>query len=334
VPRHRRLPPRSLTLVASLVLAGLACDVPLDAGSGQTATGAPVRVLVEPDAGPDAVRALLTDARRAVWMEMYLLTDASTIEALVARRLAGVDVRVILEPHPYQADGANDEAFAELAAGGVDVAWASPRFALTHAKLAVVDHARLVVLTLNLTRAGLSGNREYAIVDDDGRDVAAAEALIAADLTGVSAPGGAAGRVLASPTTTRPAVAAAIARAKRTVSIETEEVSDVAIVAALVDARARGCAVSIALPGSGASAATNDAARRLAAAGVTVRFVDVPAVHAKAVVADAWLYVGSANLTAASLDTNREVGLGLADAAALRLVAGTIASDLARGRAP
>jgi phosphatidylserine/phosphatidylglycerophosphate/cardiolipin synthase-like enzyme len=315
------------------VLAGLACELPLDARSGGT-TSTPVQVLVEPEAGADAVRALLTNARRALWMEMYLLTDTATIQALVARRLAGVDVRVILEPHPYQADGANDEAFAELAAGGVDVAWSSPRFALTHAKFAVVDHARLVVLTLNLTRAGLSGNREYAIVDDDARDVAAADAMITADLTGVPAPGGAPGRVLAAPTTTRPALAAAITRARRTISIETEEVSDVAIVAALVDARARGCAVSIALPGAGASPATNDAARRLAAAAVVVRFVDVPAVHAKAVVADDWLYVGSANLTSASLDTNREVGLGLTDAAALRLVASTIAGDLARGRAP
>ena len=65
-----------------------------------------------------------------------------------------------------------------------------------------------------------------------------------------------------------------------------------------------------------------------------MRFVDVPPVHAKAIVADDWLYVGSANLTSASLDANREVGLGLADAAALRLVASTIAGDLARGRAP
>jgi cardiolipin synthase len=328
--RHRRLLPS----LAVLVLAGLACDLPLDARPGGTTPSSPVQVLVEPEAGPDAVRALLTNAKRALWMEMYLLTDTATIQALVARRLAGVDVRVILEPHPYQADGANDEAFADLAAGGVDVAWSSPRFALTHAKFAVVDHARLVVLTLNLTRSGLSGNREYAIVDDDAHDVTAADAMITADLTGVSAPDGAVGRVLASPMTSRPAISAAIARAKRTVSIETEEVSDVGIVTALIDARARGRAVSIALPGSGASSATIDAARRLAAGGVVVRLVDVPAVHAKAVVADDWLYVGSANLTSASLDANREVGLGLADAAALRLVTSTIAGDLARGRAP
>jgi cardiolipin synthase A/B len=309
----------------------VACGAGLDARPAPSA--APVRVLVEPEAGADAVLGLFAAARRSLWMEMYLLTDTSTIDALVARSRAGVDVRVILEPHPYQADGANDDAFARLGAGGVLVAWASPRFALTHAKLAVVDHARLVALTLNLTRSGLAGNREYAVVDDDARDVAAADALVTADLAGV-VPGATSGRVLASPTTMRPALAAALARAARSVAVEMEELSDPALVNALAAARARGCAVSVALPGAGTSAATNDGARRLAAAGVVVRLVDAPQVHAKAVVADDWLYVGSANLTTASLDANREVGLALRDAAALRLVAGTIADDLGRGRAP
>jgi cardiolipin synthase len=333
----RRSPlPRRLSQLLGLAAASvsLACGAPLDARPAATTSGgAPVRVLVEPPAGADAVRGLFAAARRSLWMEMYLLTDGATIDALVARRRAGVDVRVILEPHPYQADGANDDAFARLAGAGALVAWASPRFALTHAKVAVVDHARLVVLTLNLTRSGLAGNREYAVVDDDARDVAAAEALVAADLAGTT-PAAAPARVLASPTSMRPALAGAIGRAAVDVSVEMEELSDAALVAALIDARTRGCAVSVALPGGGTSPATTEAARRLAAAGVTVRLVDAPQVHAKAVVADDWLYVGSANLTSASLDANREVGLALRDAAALRLVAGTIADDLARGHAP
>jgi phosphatidylserine/phosphatidylglycerophosphate/cardiolipin synthase-like enzyme len=328
----RRSPPRGLAL-ARLALAGLgvACGAPLDARTAPVA--APVRVLVEPDVGADAVRGLLAAARRSLSMEMYLLTDGPTIDTLVARRRAGVDVRVVLEPHPYEADGANDGAFSRLAAAGIEVAWASPRFALTHAKVAVVDRARLVVLTLNLTRAGLAGNREYAVVDDDARDVAAADALIAGDLAGL-APAAPGGRVLASPTSTRPALAAALARAARTVAVQMEELSDGALVRALLAARARGCAVSVALPGGGASPATTGAAGSLASAGVVVRFVDAPQIHAKAVVADDWLYLGSANLTAASLDANREVGLGLTDPAALRLVAATIADDLARGRPP
>jgi cardiolipin synthase len=323
---------RSL-LVLVVVSLTVACGEPQGARTAAPAAS-PVRVLVEPDAGPDAVRGLFAAARRSLWMEMYLLTDGATIDALGARARAGVDVRVILEPHPYQADGANDEAFARLASAGALVAWASPRFALTHAKVAVVDHARLVVLTLNLTRAGLTGNREYAVVDDDPSDAAAVDGIIAGDLGGLT-PSVGPGRVLASPTTMRPALAAAVGRASGGVAVEMEELSDAGLTDALARARGRGCAVSVVLPGAGTSAATNDAALRLAAAGVVVRLVDAPQVHAKAVVADDWLYVGSANLTTASLDANREVGVGLSrDPVALQLVARTIADDLARGRAP
>jgi phosphatidylserine/phosphatidylglycerophosphate/cardiolipin synthase-like enzyme len=140
--------------------------------------------------------------------------------------------------------------------------------------------------------------------------------------------------VLASPGATRPALTAALARAARAIAVEMEELSDAALTDALIAARARGCAVSVVLPGSGRSSATEGAARRLVAGGVAVRLLDTPTVHAKAVVADGWMYVGSANLTTSSLDANREVGLSLTDAAAIQLVSRAIDADLARGRAP
>jgi cardiolipin synthase A/B len=330
----RPLPAAGVPAFTALLLA-VACGGAIDPGPA-AARSSPVRVIVEPEAGPDTLLALLASARRSLWMEMYLLTDTASVDTLVARRRAGVDVRVILEPHPYQADGANQTAFTRLAAAGVLVAWASPGFALTHAKFAVIDHVRLLVLTLNLTRSGLSANREYAVVDDELRDVVAAEALIAADLTGGALGSAPAGRVLASPTGTRPALAAALDGATRSIAVEMEELSDVAMTNELITARTRGVAVTVALPGAGRSPATESALHRLADAGVVVRLLDAPAptLHAKAVVADDWLYVGSANLTAASLDANREVGLGLTDPGAIRTVARTIAADLARGRSP
>jgi phosphatidylserine/phosphatidylglycerophosphate/cardiolipin synthase-like enzyme len=58
-------------------------------------------------------------------------------------------------------------------------------------------------------------------------------------------------------------------------------------------------------------------------------------VHGKAIVADAArLYVGSVNLTTASLDQNREFGLRLDDAALAARVAATIAGDWARATEP
>jgi phosphatidylserine/phosphatidylglycerophosphate/cardiolipin synthase-like enzyme len=261
---------------------------------------------------------------------MYLLTDDRAITALAERARAGCDVRVILEPAPYMSEDANQPAFAALTAAGALVRWSTPRFTYTHAKALIVDHARLTVMTLNLTGAGLGGNREYAAIDDDPADVAAAEAVFAADQTGDVA--AAAGRLVTSPDASRTVLTDLIAGAATSLAIETEELTDPAIVAALTAARGRGVAVTLAWPGppdaGGAFAA-------LAAAGAVVRAVPEPAIHAKVVVADARRsYLGSANFTATSLDRNRELGLLIDDAEVARRVAATVADDAARGVSP
>jgi cardiolipin synthase A/B len=289
-------------------------------------------LVVEPDAGPQAVLDLITSARASLWMEMYLLTDDRAIAAIAGRAAASCDVRVLLEPAPYQDEGANQAAFDQLAAAGVDVRWSTPRFTFTHAKTFTIDHRRLAVLTLNLTTAGLHGNREYAAVDDDPTDVASAEAIFAADALGAptATPGG---RLVTSPESTRPALLALIRGAHASLALESEELTDAGIVGALLDARARGVAVTLAWPGPASGAGS--AFLKLAATGAVVRAVTAPPIHGKVLVADGQtLYVGSANLTPTSLDGNREMGLWLDQPATAALLAATVASDAAGGTAP
>jgi phosphatidylserine/phosphatidylglycerophosphate/cardiolipin synthase-like enzyme len=295
-----------------------------------THAGGPVALLIEPDAGPDAIVDLIAGARTSIWMEMYLLTDARAVGALAERARAGCDVRVILEPAPYLNEDANQPAFAALSAAGADVRWSSPRFTYTHAKALIVDHARLAVLTLNLTAAGLAGNREYAAQDDDAADVAAAEAVFAADATGALA--GAGARLVTSPDSSRAVLTDLIERAAVSLAIETEELTDPGILGALMTARARGVGVTLVWPGPPDGSA---ALASLAAAGATVRAVAAPTIHAKVVVADGRaVYLGSANFTPTSLDRNRELGLRLDDPALARRVAVTVADDAARGVSP
>jgi len=316
----------ALLLAIPAALAG--CDLgPPPADPGRAAR--PVALVVEPDAGPDAILNLVAAARSSLWLEMYLLTDERAVDALAARARAGCDVRVILEPAPYMDEGANQPAFDALTASGALVRWSTPRFTFTHAKAMIVDHARLVMMTLNLTGAGLGGNREYAAIDDDAADVAAAEAVFAADETGDVAP--AAARVVTSPDASRPVLADLIDGAVATLAIETEELTDPASVASLTAARGRGVAVTLVWPGpaGGGGLAT------IAAAGAVVRILAQPAIHAKVGVADGRAaYLGSANFTATSLDHNRELGLRLDDAEVSRRIAATVADDAARGAAP
>lgn len=321
--------PASARPLLLLLLTFAACGLAPPAGAPDRGAR-PAALLIEPEAGATPIVDLIAGARTSVWMEMYLLTDARAIAALAERAQAGCDVRVILEPAPYLNEDANGPAAAQLAAAGALVRWSTPRFAFTHAKALIVDHARLAVMTLNLTAAGLSGNREYAAIDDDAADVAAAETVFAADETGDVA--AASGRLITSPDASRPALTGLIAQAATALAIETEELTDASIVGALLAARGRGVAVTLVWPGppdAGAAFST------LAAAGATVRALADPAIHAKVVVADGrWLYLGSANFTPTSLDRNRELGLRLEDAGLARRVAATVADDAARGVPP
>jgi phosphatidylserine/phosphatidylglycerophosphate/cardiolipin synthase-like enzyme len=297
-----------------------------------TSSAAPATLLVEPDDGEAPVLAFIRGAQRALAIEMYLLTEGDAIQALIDAHTNGRVVQVILEPHPFGADGANQPAYDRLAAAGVDLAWASARFALTHAKLIVADGKRALVMSLNLTHAGLTTNREYAIADSDPIDVGDAVAIFAADRAGLPAPAPSRdGHLLASPANARVRLGDLIAGARRALAIEIEELSDPATVNAIVAAAARGVAVTVVLPGAERSAGTEAAAGRLAAAGASVRASSTLTIHAKAIVADgARLYVGSVNLTPASLDQNREFGLRLDDPGLATRVAATIAADWAR----
>ena len=263
---------------------------------------------------------------------MYLLTDAGAIAAVTERAAAGCDVRVILEPAPYQQEGANQTAYDQLVAAGVDVRWSLPRFTYTHAKAFTVDHRQLAILTLNLTGAGLAGNREYAALDDDAIDVAAAEAIFTADALG-AATAAPPGRLISSPESSRPALLALLGGAQASLALETEELTDTSVINALLDARARGVAVTLAWPGPAGGAGAPFTT--LAAAGATVRAVVAPAIHGKVVVADdRTLYLGSVNLTPTSLDDNRELGLLLAQPQIAAEVGEIVAADAAGGAAP
>jgi cardiolipin synthase len=330
-----RLPPTLTATVALAAFAGCELTPPLPPRATPPPAGAataPVALVVEPDAGRPAVLDLISGARASLWMEMYLLTDAGAIAALAARAAAGCDVRVILEPAPYRDPGANEAAFQTLAAAGADVRWSTARFSYTHAKTFTVDHARLMVLTLNLTGDGLGGNREYAAIDDDPTDVAAAEGIFAADALGAAtaAPGG---RLVTSPESSRATLRALIDGAREALILETEELTDGPMIDALLDARDRGVGVTLAWPGPAAGASS--AFTRLAAAGATVRAVDAPPIHGKVVVADnRILYLGSVNLSPTSLDDNREIGVLVQQPDLASRVTRVVADDASGGAPP
>jgi len=68
---------------------------------------------VEPDDGSRALTRAIRAADRSVWLTMYMLTNHTVVHELEYAHASGVDVRVILEPHPYGAtDNPNQPAYS------------------------------------------------------------------------------------------------------------------------------------------------------------------------------------------------------------------------------
>ncbi|HEY6408333.1 MAG TPA: phospholipase D-like domain-containing protein, partial [Ktedonobacteraceae bacterium] len=249
-----------------ILLAG--CGINLPASSNATCQGncttgpgvQGVQVYVEPDAGEHPITDAISSAKKSVWVEMYILSDRNVMRALEEAANRGIDVRVMLEPHPFGGGGSPARTMDQLRAAGAKVEESSPSFALTHEKGMIIDNTTVFIMTSNFSRSALGGysgsngysNREYDIVDVNPQDVQAVVAIFQADWDRTTAQFNDANLVV-SPVNARNAFVALINSARSTLLVEAEEMNDSAVEQALTNATQRGVQVQVILPASHSS---------------------------------------------------------------------------------
>jgi cardiolipin synthase len=295
-----------------------------------------LQIFVEPDAGESPVTSAIESAKQSVWLEMYILSDSKVIYALEDAANRGVDVRVMLEPHPYGTTPPT-ETMDKLRAAGVKVEDSDPSFALTHEKGMIIDGTTAFIMTSNFSRSGLGGyssssnynNREYDIVDTNSQDVQTIANIFQADWNRSSAqindP-----NLVVSPINSRSDLTTLINSARSSILIESEEMNDTSIEQALANAAKRGVKVDVILPApSGSSGDSNSQGiSAIKSGGVQVREDASLYMHAKLIVIDQQkAFVGSENFSAESLDHNRELGIIIADQGVLQTVLQTFQQD-------
>jgi cardiolipin synthase len=299
---------------------------PVSAGSGA------LRVLSEPQAGFSAVYALINGARSSVELTMYTLGDTTAEGDLAAAAKRGVNVRVILDQHLEKKF--NTASYGYLSKHGVHVTWA-PAGTTYHQKTLTVDNKTSAIMTANLNSEDYPTTRDFLVIDTSKADVAAVVATFNADFAHkkVTPPDGA--DLVWSPTNSQAAILAVIGAAKRTLSVENEEMGDSVITSALESAAKRHVNVEITMT---AESDWDSAFSALVKAGAHVRTykdsTKVLYIHAKAVVADAGasdeqMFVGSENFSSASLRRNRELGVRTTNQPVISAVAGVLAADYA-----
>ncbi len=322
---------RRTAIVAGLAAASAFVAYPAHAASG---TYTPF-VFDQTSGGQPTIYNFIDSATSSLDMTMYELEDTTAEQDLVNLAGNGVTVRVILD----QAEQSkNQAAYDTLSNGGVSVAWSSTSFVYTHQKTITVDGSQSMILSGNLTSQYYSTGRDYGVVDTDSSDVSAIEAVFNADFGGTGTTPSDGDNLLWSPTDSQTRLLSVINGATSTLDIEEEELSDSALVNAVVAKAEAGVTVRVAVESP--SSWTSAIGKIKSAGGSVVGYSGSTGlyIHAKAVVADyglsdAAVEVGSMNWTSNSLSNNRELGIILNDTGVESTIETQFNSDYSGGTA-
>ncbi len=291
---------------ASRGLATGAAPSPANGAASVAAEASRFTWIAEPGAGSAPWVNAIQQAHQSVDYNVYLLTDENIAAALKQAAARGVTVRLILDSHPYDFPDAVAKELALFRGSKVQVkTWSPSSTSYDHAKYLVVDGRLAIVGSANATYSAMDGsaNLEDNVEVQGGAIPADLDALFQADWSGRPRPSLPAALIVS------PGSAKALAdqiRQPGPVMMAEEELYDAPDVMAAMEAKGR--QLELLLPASIDSEEMANA-RMLQSHGVQVRLLSSPYVHAKLIVGTEAAFIGSENLSAGSLDDNREVGL-------------------------
>ncbi len=323
----------SLALGLVLLVSLVVVSVPgMATGAGEASTGQLRTLLVEPEAGLAKIYASISGARKSIDLEMYELVDPEAERLLAQAAARGVDVRVVLD---HRLEGSrNAAAYAYLASHHVSVVWAPTTVYADHEKAMVVDTDEVWIMTLNLTSEYYASTRDFAVLDTIPADVHAIVTTFDADFAHRAIVPAVGSDLVWSPTNASGVLLSMIAKADRTLWVESEELSDATVVDALAAAARRGVAVHVVMNDTAEYAGAFDTLVKNGGKVGTYPGGNGFYIHAKVIVADpgtsdAEAFLGSENFSTTSLHDNRELGITTREASIVNALASVVERDYA-----
>ena len=277
------------------------------------------RVIVEPDDGLDPVLEFIMSAQSSLLIKQFTFTEPSLMAAVIDRKKAGVDVRIMLNPQRSGGDRANDESYEAFKSAGIDVQWSSPKFYVTHEKSIVVDETAAMVATYNLMINYFTLTRDYGIITHDPAHVAQIIDVFNADWEHRDFSPPSYEGLLWSNSNSRYHMARFIDTAQHHLYIQHPKYVDAVILDHIAAAAHRGVKVKVLCGGKHGISEwdildTFASLRTLRRLGVKVRKQKNLRVHAKLlIVDDSSALVGSMNIDRNAFDLRRELGITIDD---------------------
>ena len=273
-------------------------------------------LIVLPDDSVQPILDAIDGATKSLRIKMFIFTDPTLMDAVIAAHRRGVNVRIMLNPKRRSGVSENDESRSKLEAAGIEVRDSNPAFDLTHEKSMVIDDKIAFVKSLNWQTKNLTGTRDYAIITRHAHEV---EEIINGFEADWNRQDFASKHLIWCRGNGRERITQFINQAKHSLWLQNERYQDQMMIECLVRAKERG--VKIHVMARPAHTLKKDkliegvgGLRILRDVGVKIRKLKKLKLHAKMLLADGErAIIGSINLAPGSFDSRRELAIEVDD---------------------
>ncbi|HZD47713.1 MAG TPA: phospholipase D-like domain-containing protein, partial [Silvibacterium sp.] len=276
-------------------------------------------VIVLPDDSGRPIVEAINNAKKSLRIKMFVFSDPTLLQAVIAAHKRGVSVRIMLNPARRSGEKENDDTREKLIAAGVEVMDSNPAFDVTHEKSMVIDDEIAYVKSLNWQTKNLTETRDYAVVTNHKHEVDEIIECFEADWGRTAFTPGDHSHLIWCVGNGRQRLGQLIDEAKHSLWLQNERYQDPVIIEHIVRAKERGVKVHVmARPPhklkkdkliEGVSGL-----RILQDVGIKIHKLKHVKLHAKVLLADgARAIIGSINLAPGSFDSRRELAIEVRD---------------------
>jgi cardiolipin synthase A/B len=290
-------------------------------------------IIVLPDDSAKPILDAIARAAKSIRIKMFLFSDPSLLQAIIASQHRGVDVRIMLNPERRDGDKENGDSRKTLVDAGVNVIDSNPHFDLTHEKSMVIDDEIAFVQSLNWETKNLTVTRDYAVVTSNKHEVDEIAQCFDADWNRTNFDSDDRCHLIWCIGNGRQRIGKLIDESRHSLWLQNERYQDPVMIEHLVRAHGRGVKIRImARPPKKLKkeklAEGVSGLRTLQDLGVKIRTLKHIKLHAKLLLADDKVaIVGSINLAPGSFDSRRELAIQVDDEHIISRIRKTLEHD-------
>ncbi len=266
-------------------------------------------------------------ATKTIYMSAYQMKDPVIAQALIDSTKRGAKVALIVEKNPYKhafnVDDKQDVILQQLLAAGV-VIYERPEYLKVshptghhHARYLLIDSKRFLLTTGNFDETTFDHCRDFAVTFNSYAhpgEFAALQMLFESDIQNVPLPATFPASVIVGPDQQREKIVNFLRAAKKSIKVYQQYFNDPVIFGVISQLMESGIKVELLMmaypTGYDKEDPSASAQDQLKILGADVRLIQDFYGHARAIVIDdQYALIGTAQLSPASLDENREVSL-------------------------